>query len=83
MRRAERFTDAPVLGLLEGFLQGRRENSLSEAPAVDLGDGVGGHGTADPGAGRRTLGHWGDAVWRVLAGWGEGGVTGPAQTVLC
>lgn len=56
---------------------------LSETPAVDLGDGVGGHGTPDAGAGGRTLGHRGDAVWRVLTGWGKGRVAGHAQTGFC
>lgn len=65
------------------FLGGGEEDSLSEAAAVDLGDGVGGHGAADPRAGRRALGHGRDAVGGVLTGRGQGGVTGPTQTVLC
>lgn len=56
---------------------------LSEATAVDLGDGVGSHGTADAGAGWRTLGYRGDAVGRVLTGWREGRITRHAQTVFC
>lgn len=57
--------------------------SLSETSAVDLGDGVRSHGTPDTGAGRRTLGHGGDAVGRVLTGWGEGRITGDTETSLC
>ena len=56
--------------------------SLSEAPAVDLGDGVGRHGAADARAGGGALGHGRDAVRRVLTGRGQGGVTGHAQSVL-
>lgn len=56
---------------------------LSEATAVDLGDGVGRHGAPDARAGWRTLRYWSDAVGRVLTGWGEGRVARHAQTVFC
>jgi len=55
---------------------------LSEAPAVDPGDGVGSHGAADARAGGGALGHGGDAVRRVLTGRGQGRVAGHAQSVL-
>lgn len=64
-------------------IPGRSEHLLSETSAVDLGDGIWSHGTSDARAGGRTLGHWGDAVRRVLTGWGKGCVAGHAQTIFC
>lgn len=57
--------------------------SLSETSAVNFGDGVWSHRTPYTGAGRRTLGYWCDAIWRVLTGRGEGCITGHTQTIVC
>lgn len=64
------------------FTRGNSEHLLSETSAVDLCDGIWSHGTSDTRAGRRTLGHWGDAVRRVLTGWGKGCITGHTQTIF-
>ena len=62
---------------------GKSVHLLSETSAVDLGDGVWGHGTPNARAGRRTLRYWSDAIRRILAGRGEGCITGNTKTVVC
>lgn len=78
------FWDMPIPGIPpKGLPRSKSVHLLSETSAVDFCDGVWSHGTPNPGACGRALGYWGDAIRRVLAGGGEGCITGHTQTVLC
>lgn len=76
-------TSSTHTNILDSHMWDKCTRLLSEATAVDLGNGVGSHGTPDARAGWRTLGYRGDAVGRVLTGWRERCITRHTQTVFC
>lgn len=72
-----------VLFLFLTLMWAKSAYLLSETSTMDLGDGIWSHWTPNARAGRRSLGYWGDAIWRVLTGWRKGSITGHTQTILC